>query len=1052
MDGETFVRPDLLGLRIRGLRRARGLTQEEVAARAKIGVATVRDLEQGRVPRLRQSSLRQLAAAFGVDAGELAIYGVPEGNELSDSAPPSGLMIGVCGPLVIERNGVEFPAIPASQRALLGLLALSAGKAVKPESLIEAIWPEEPPVTAVAIVQTYVSRLRRLLRESHEADSCISRDGAGYRLRLDADGLDLLAFRQLVTQAREAPDDSQACHLFERAMRLWRGCPLEDVEVLRDHPAVTAVANEHVQVALEYAQRAAALGRHDMVLGDLMTLAANNPLDEPLHAALMVALAGSGRQAQSLSVYEELRRRLDEELGMPPSDELRAAHQRVLRQEVVPGKPKDAPRALRRVSARQRGAGTAKRIRHAESESATPGRQERPTGWIPAQLPADIADFTGRSDVITHLCSVLSTHGSRENPGAVQIVVVAGAGGLGKTRLAIHTAHRLRSRYPDGQIYVDLLGTTANPQAPTDVLTGFLHELGLDSNQIPATEDGRAALFRTRLSERAVLLLLDNARDAAQVRPLLPGSSSCAVIVTARSRMPDLPSTQLVDLEVFDDDESLALFTRIVGEKRTAAERDSAAKVLASCAGLPLAIRICAARLAVRSRWSIQALAERLSARLLDELKTGDMAVRASFQISFDSLPREVARAFRLLGLWQGSFISLPAAAALFGGDEDETAEALEVLVDAYLLESPAPDQYRFHDLLRVYAAERAQAEENAQERDAALRRLLEWYLYSVDAAATVISPHRSRPPVPEPPPDLRSLTFTTSAEAMGWIESERRNIVAAALAAEAVGLDAVAWLLPVSLLVFFNRRGYHSDWITMHQAALASVRRIGDKAGEAHVLTNLGMGHSPLDPESAVGYLEQALEICRSEGDPRGVAQALSNLQHIHLTSGRLAEVVSLGDEALPIHQAVGNIYGEGITVSNIAEAYLGLGQVSEAVEYLRQGGEIFGRTGDSRGQANVLLNLGDAYLAQGRTDEAVESYQGAVETFRSAWDQPGEARALLRLGQACAKTGLTADARMYLSQAGVLFRALSDETHAAVASSELSSIRPGDPEDELN
>ena len=330
--------------------------------------------------------------------------------------------------------------------------------------------------------------------------------------------------------------------------------------------------------------------------------------------------------------------------------------------------------------------------------------------------------------------------------------MVAGAGGLGKTSLAVHAAHRVRRRFPDGQLYVDLLGATPVPLPPGDVLARFLRDLGVDGRDIPVDEDERAARYRTTLAPRRMLVVLDNARDAAQVRPLLPGTASSAVLVTTRSRMPDLASTKLVDLNVLDDDEALKLFIKVVGEERAAAEPEATAELLDACAGLPLAIRICAARLATRSGWTIAAMADRLRDvhRRLDEMRAGDLAVRASFQVSFASLPASTdargidpARAFCLLGLWQGPGISAAAAAALFGIPQYSAEDALEVLVDTHLLESTAPDRYKFHDLLRVYAAERAEADLSAEDRAASVGRLLGWYLRTADAAAQVVSPYR---------------------------------------------------------------------------------------------------------------------------------------------------------------------------------------------------------------------------------------------------------------------------------------------------------------------
>ena len=392
--------------------------------------------------------------------------------------------------------------------------------------------------------------------------------------------------------------------------------------------------------------------------------------------------------------------------------------------------------------------------------------------------------------------------------------MVNGAGGLGKTTLAVHAAHRVRAQFPDGQLYVDLLGASAQPAQPGEVLARFLRDLGVDGDKVPAHDDERAALYRTRLTGRRVLILLDNARDAAQVRQLLPGSSSCAVLVTTRNRTPDLVSTRFVDLNVLEDTEALALFSRVVGEERAAAEPDATAEVLVACAGLPLAIRICAARLAARRQWRIATLAARLrnEHRRLDELSIGDLAVRASFQVSYDSLRSpgrgiDPARVFRLLGLWQGASISLPAAAALVGASEDDSADALETLVDANLLESPAPDWYRFHDLLRVYATERAQAEEPeaARERSgAAPAAVVPGYRRGgrrYGLAAPLPGGERARA-AGYPP-----LDFDSVEQALGWDDDERANVVPPPARPPRPACTMIAWRLPPDAVPSFNRR-----------------------------------------------------------------------------------------------------------------------------------------------------------------------------------------------------------------------------------------------------
>lgn len=980
----------------------------------------------------------------------------------------------VLGPLEVLTED-EWQSIGARKwRSLLAALLLNAGQIVSVDTLIDAIWGEDPPAKAPNLVSIYVLRLRRLIGDP-EGRMLVTRS-PGYFIRAASDDVDAARFEELVGEGRRAltaGDPEQAAGLLREALALWRGTALADIPPSPYIEAEAERLGELRLAAIELRIEAdLECGRYAQVIPELRGMLAANQLRERLWLLLMRALDGDGRRAEALEAYAQAREAIGDQLGVEPGVELRRLHQELLEADDTPDVP------VRKRATRSRPPAAAPRLHGTVDISALvppPAAQDtpkgaddplRPTGSVsvgsvpasvptrpetsppiprPAQLPADIGDFTGRAELVQHLCGMLSSRDA-ENPGAVPVVIVAGSGGLGKTSLAVHAAHRLRDEYPDGQLYVDLLGATPHPQAPADVLARFLRDLGLESSQVPADLDERAALYRTRLAGRRVLVLLDNARDAAQVRSLLPGSSACAVIVTARSRMPDLASTRLVDLEVLDDDESLTLFTRIVGEKRAAAEPESTAEVLVACAGLPLAIRICAARLAARSRWSIQTLAERLRARLLDELKTGDMAVRASFQVSFDSLPTagDPARVFRLLGLWQGPFISLRAAAALLGCPEDEAAEAVEILVDAYLLESPAPDQYRFHDLLRLYAAERALAEEKTQDRNAALNRLLNWYLYSVDAAAQAISPQRTRPPVPESAPGARSLAFSTADAAMDWLESERANLVAATRQSAELGLDDIAWLLPASAMVFFNRRGYNSDWITSHELALASVRRKGDRSGEALVLNSLGSAYADLELKIAIGYLERALEIRRETSELAGEAQTLSSLLYTHVHWGNFAEVIAMRSEALESQRRAGFVHGQGVVLNNVAEAYLGLGQVDDAIEYLHQAQEIFSETSDDRGQGNALQLLGDGYLAKGRAEEGLDFHRRAVGILHAIRDRPGEAMALLRLGRACNQLGLSEEARKYLNRAHAIFRVLGDEPQAIAARKELAETAP--------
>jgi len=661
----------------------------------------------------------------------------------------------------------------------------------------------------------------------------------------------------------------------------------------------------------------------------------------------------------------------------------------------------------------------------------------------PAQLPADVADFTGRDEQVKRLSDLLSGTGASGDPGAVRIAVVAGAGGLGKTSLAVHAAHRVRRRFPDGQLYVDLLGATPAALPPGDVLARFLRDLGVDGKDIPVDEAERAARYRTALARRRMLVVLDNARDAAQVRPLLPGSASCAVLVTTRSRMPDLASTKLVDLNVLDDDEALKLFVKVVGEERAAAESEATAELLDACAGLPLAIRICAARLVTRSGWTIRAMASRLrdEHRRLDEMRAGDLAVRASFEVSFTSLPASTdkqgidpARAFCLLGLWQGSSISAAAAAALFGILEYAAEDALEVLVDTHLLESVAPDRYRFHDLLRVYAAERAADDLSAAERDAALTRLLAWYMRTADTAATAVSPRRYNIPLDaSTEDDVPPLGFATSEEALAWYDNERGNVVAATRQAAQAGLHGIAWRLPAPLFQIFNSRGNWADCIATHRIALESARLAGDRRGEAWVLNNLGDALCATRDPEGLGHLERSVEIRREAGDRMGEAQAANNLADAYQRLGRADAALDLLWRALDLNRKVGDRFGESIALVNLGDVLLGLDRADEAIDCLLQARDTSIEIGDSDGIGYALHWLGCCYLSSGLDAEALDCFRQALASHQASGNRQRQAVTLRFLGRALARNGLVAEARESWTQAAILFEALGDSADAA-------------------
>jgi tetratricopeptide (TPR) repeat protein len=668
---------------------------------------------------------------------------------------------------------------------------------------------------------------------------------------------------------------------------------------------------------------------------------------------------------------------------------------------------------------------------------------------VPAQLPADVADFTGRAAHLEQLRSLMSGAGQPGN-GAVTVAVVAGTPGLGKTALAIHAAHRLRPEFPDGQLYVSLRGGSDHPGPPDEVLARFLRDLGVDGTRVPVDPEERAAMYRTRLAERQMLIVLDDARDAAQVRPLLPGTGSCAVIVTSRNRLSGLAGSRLIDLDVLGDGEATELFARIVGAERAEADPAAVRDVLSVCAGLPLAIRIAGSRLAARRGWTVRRLADRLAdqRRRIDELTAGDLAVRACFQVSFDALPRasgdgvDPAHVFRMLGVWQGSSIGLSAATALIGEPEDSVADALEVLVDANLLEFPGPDRYRLHDLLRDYAAERAQADEPPEAVDNAARRILGWYLRTADAAESVVAPYLER--VPLDPAELADepLTFATAEQALSWCQQERANLVAAARQAADHGLHDIAWKLPVAMRVCLDRLGYRTEWLATHHIALASARELGNRSAEAWVLTNIGMVLGQQHVDDAIGYFEQALIISRDIGDLQDESRAANNLAFTYVLLERFEEAVPALLDALKLQRELGRRYGECIALINLGEVYVELGRYDEAISRSQEALAIAREVGSARDEGYALYNLGRAHLDQGHLDQAVDLFEQALPFHRAVGERYGEAQDLQRLGSAHARAARPAQAREAWTQARALFEALAEDTRTTELAAQLEQL----------
>jgi DNA-binding SARP family transcriptional activator len=965
----------------------------------------------------------------------------------------------ILGPLEF-RSGQTWSGIGAPKwRALLAALLLNHGQVVSTDRLTDELWGDEPPANPANLIATYVHRLRGLIGDP-DGRVLVTR-APGYQVVVGPGELDAGRFASLVAAGRAAlagGEAARAVELLTEALDLYRGPPLADV------PSSELVATEADRLE---ESRVVALGLRieaeiecgeaGGVVGELLRLTAGHPLREELWALLMRALRTAGRQAEALEAYERARQVIGAELGVDPGPGLRQLHQEILEADARP-----VPRAVAP-------AGAAPPAGPPPPEPAPPAGPAPSAPVVPSQLPADIPDFTGRAEQVEYLCDRFADVPDGDaSTGAVVISLVAGAGGLGKTTLAVHVAHRLRARFPDGQLYANLRGASDQPATPADVLARFLRELAVDGAAVPASEDERAALYRTRLAGRRILVVLDDARDAAQVRPLVPGSVCCGVLITSRNLLPDLAGGRLVDLDVLDEDEARALLAEIVGADRLGAEPDATAQVLAACAGLPLAIRIAGVRLAARTGWSIQALAGRLAdeRRRIDEFKAGDLAVRACFQVSFDGLSAagpgrpdperpdperpdpgrpdpgrpDPARAFRLLGLWHGPSISLPAVSALLAEPEDHVADALEMLVDAHLLQSLAPDRYRFHDLLRVYAAEKAEAGETQQDRDQAVLRVLTWYLHTAEAAGRVISPQHARVPLGDGHP----LAFASLEQALDWCETERADLVAAARQAAASGLHEIAWKLPAAAMSFFYRRSHWADWVATHSGGLDSARILGDRLAEAWMLNNLGMAFGLQRKEQAIGCFEEALAIYREIGDQQGQARAANNVAQACLRLSRFPEALAAARRSLAVQQQAGDRYGEGIALGNLGDACRELGRFDEAIDRLEQALVIFRELGDQHSEADSLSDLGDVYLTTGRLGEALSCLHASLAIWRATGERHGQAATLSRLGLAHKRAGRPEEARELLSEAHFILAELGDHGQAAEVKAELAESAP--------
>lgn len=910
------------------------------------------------------------------------------------------LRFSVLGPVRAWHGGESLPSGSPQQRALLAALLLRNGRTATASELIDAIWGEDPPSQALAAIRTYASRLRKVL----SSQALVSESG-GYALRVRRDSLDLAVAQELATgaeKARAAGDRGQARVLINKSLGLWDGEPLANVPGPYAENERARLEEWRLQLLETRLDLDLEVGCHAEAVSELTALTAAHPLRERLRELLMLALYRSGRQAEALAVYADTRRLLAEELGVDPRPELAQLQQRILQADAELARPSEE-------------------------------RASAPQVTRPAQLPATVPDFTGRASFVRELGDQLGTA-----EGSVMAVsALAGIGGVGKTTLAVHVAHAARPHFPDGQLYVDLQGAGNRAAEPETVLGAFLRALGTADSAIPDTLDERAALYRSTLDGRRILVLLDNARDAAQIRPLLPGTAGCAALITSRVRMVDLAGAHLVDLDVMSPEEALQLFTRIVGEERVTSEREAALDVVAACGFLPLAIRIAASRLAARRTWTVSVLAAKLAdeRRRLDELQAGDLAVKATFELGYGQLEPGQARAFRLLGLADGPDMSLAAAAAVLDRPLQETEDLLEALVDTSLLESAAPGRYRYHDLVRLYARACADRDEHPPvEKELALSRLLDFYLATAAKVYAIERPGDRLVDHVEPTAH-EGLVFANRHQAQDWLYAEANCLLASARQAS----GGVRLRLAVDLLWAaqdLTESGANSKlYETAALSARDAARAAGDIRTEGRARTSLTSVHLVAGRyEEADEEAQQAAVLAKSVQDPAPIYWSDNDRGIIAFNQGRHTEAEGHLGRAIEGSRADGNRPHEASALCNLSRIHLSLGRTSQAIAMAEQGVEIYDRIGHTLRLANARYALGVALTHAGRHTEALEQLLEALERFETNRQRLWEGTTHFRIAQAHLSARRSTRAAQHAEQALAIGCIGGDRTRAHV------------------
>ncbi|WP_433341288.1 AfsR/SARP family transcriptional regulator [Streptomyces sp. CA-253872] len=962
----------------------------------------------------------------------------------------------ILGPVGLRLpNGTLLTFGSDKERLILAALALDAGRPVAINELMERLWDDNPPAHARENTHTYVSRIRKQLREAFKGLAVPPLTGKAhtYTLLTAPDGVDLHRFRRLVDVASASEGDERKVELITEAEGLWQGEALAGLPGLWAANVRLTLAEARLSATTARVAAALRIGRFAQQIGELSALVRANPHDELLASQLMLAYYGSGRYTEALRVHQRARQALMAEYGALPGAELSAVHQGVLARVPARELARDGG-DTGRTAAAPAGSATTATARTAATGAAPAGAAPvvtteaavtaSPTRAVPAprNLPQQ-PSLVGRQPELRALTSLIADRDSRGGP-VVTVEAVSGMAGVGKTALAVTTAHLLAGQYPDGQLYIDLRGHSPaqEPLTARAALATLLRLVGAPAFSIPAELEARTALWRTMLAQRRVVVVLDDASGPEQIAPLLPSGSPSLTIIASRRHLTGVPHALSVALDVLPEEDAITLFRSFAGEERT---RDSTqvARIVRLCGCLPLAIELVAHRFRARASWTLGVLAGRLaeSPARLAEIRSADQEqeMTRAFALSYRALTAPQRMAFRRLGLHPGHDFPAPAAAALLGLPLDATERLLESLLASHLLREPVPDRYRYHDLLREYARGLSAAEDSERDRDQALARLKDFYVTTADLADRTAYPRRlrpdSRPPLPQ---DHRSQApFPGPAAARSWLSAERGNLLAVEEHARREGDPATAAGLAGILAGFLQSECHWQDAVRLLRHAVVHWDRTRDDAPAlCRALIDLCAAEASIGeyPEAAAAG-ERALELARARGDGPAEAEALSALGTLNWHLGEYRTALVLLQKSRAIKSLSGDVWDKARSRNNIAVTLLFLGEHDRALAHFREALSGFREAGDRIASGQTLNNMGDLQMRAGDLNAARRSFREALAFLEAEGSRYDRATARRNLAQVLADSGAPAVALPIFEETLAEFRALGDRKSQAEA-----------------